>query len=152
MKTYLKIKIVSLAAEAVLIKREERRWKRGSDVRLGLAEHRRGIVRDEARSAQVAYGFLRGRDYRQVEPTSRTLPNLGRVCRLVQKYGHPHLSESQVQQIVCTWMGIDPKLMRGREAASRQPHKLENAGASPAHRNISLKGMCNRLLQPFTGP
>jgi hypothetical protein len=91
MKTYLKIKIVSLAAEARLIRREERRYRGPkwgpSPVRLGLHRHRIHEVRPEARHALLAYGFLRGRSYRQIESRAGCVPNWDRVQDLILKYG-----------------------------------------------------------------
>lgn len=87
MKTYLKIKIKSLAAEARLIKAEERKWPGTSTVRAGLQNHRIKDVRGEARSALVAYGFLRGRSYKRIERTTKTEPDWERVEALVAKYG-----------------------------------------------------------------
>lgn len=66
-KTYLKIKIMSLAAEAKIIRREEHRWPGASDIRCGLHLHRVNNVRGEARASLLAYGFLRGRSYAAVE-------------------------------------------------------------------------------------
>ena len=85
MKTYLKVKIKTLAAEAQIIRREERRWERriylgtkynskldreeprykvvrNHPVRVGLVAHRKTVVRHEARLSQLAYAYLRGRD------------------------------------------------------------------------------------------
>ena len=71
-KTYLKIKIMSLAAEARIIRREEHKWPTVGpsgvlSTRDGLRLHRVGPVRDAARHAQLAYAFLRGRPYASVE-------------------------------------------------------------------------------------
>lgn len=66
-KTYLKIKIMSLAAEARIIRREEHRWPGPSDIRNGLHLHRICDVRNEARASLLAYGYLRGRPYAAVE-------------------------------------------------------------------------------------
>lgn len=70
----LKINIKSLAAESKLIREEGQKIKEkhtGDCVAFRmLAGHRRGVVRHEARAAQLLYAFLRGRDYRQVEPNA----------------------------------------------------------------------------------
>lgn len=123
MKVYLKVKIKSLAAEAQMIRSEERKCNIGCRARVrirrqlrksnelttpertkmerqlvkpsdkamkafwGLRHHRIYDVRDEARAAHVAYGFLRGRTYAQVEGSAITSPNWDRVWRLVHKYG-----------------------------------------------------------------
>lgn len=160
MKQYLRVKIKSLAAEASIIRHEERRaktsraYRREAKRRLrlgvetgpaaipvgqkgefrtltnseaelatkqaqppsteqldlwhGLNSHRRNEVRHEARCAQLAYAFIRGRAYRQVEATRKMIavntglrgsrqlkivptnpPNYVRVAQLVTKYGAP---------------------------------------------------------------
>ncbi len=73
--TYLKIKLLSLAAKARLIRREEQRWPGEHPIRYGLHEHRILDVRREARSALLAYGFLRDRAYRTIEPKCHRAPD-----------------------------------------------------------------------------
>lgn len=85
-RAYLKVKIKSLAEEAKIIRKETKRAKRAS-IRDGLALHRKGIVRCEARHTHLAYGFLRGRDYRQMEPKAHEAPNWEKVRKMVEKYG-----------------------------------------------------------------
>jgi hypothetical protein len=100
MKTYLKIKISSLAAEASIIKREEAKWKKApfansdteSNEKLhhpifyGLKLHRLHEVRPECRHAHIAYGYLRGRAYKQIENKCYEEPQWARVAELVRKY------------------------------------------------------------------
>lgn len=68
----LKVNIKSLAAESKFIRKEQNKIKAqhtGDCVAFrSLAGHRTGAVRQEARAAQLLYAFLRGRQYRQVEP------------------------------------------------------------------------------------
>lgn len=97
MKTaYLKVKIKSLAEEARIIRRMENDLKakgphnlEARDTFWGLRNHRTNDVRNEARAAQLAYGFLRGRDYRQLESKSYSTPPLKRTTDLIRKYGRP---------------------------------------------------------------
>ncbi len=94
---YLKVKIKSLAAEARIIRQEERRAKEQGLYNLvnGLHEHRVGIVRHEAHVSLLAYGVLRGRTRLQIEgkvtaETNDTYPELvlrKRVGELLKKYG-----------------------------------------------------------------
>ena len=106
--TYVKIKIVSLAAEAQLIRNEERKiYKRfrnnpkrteGSvppDTFFGLRAHRHWDVRNEARAAQLAYAFLRGVPFAKVETlrkgeNTRSIPyNIYvRTKAIAEKYGN----------------------------------------------------------------
>jgi len=90
-RIYLKVKIKSLATEAKIIRQEERkaRERRDRTLRIGLAGHRRGIVRHEARHSLLAYGFLRGVPYDKMEAKchGNDEPEFGKVYKLVQKFG-----------------------------------------------------------------
>jgi hypothetical protein len=87
MKLYLKMKIMSLAAEARIIRTEEKKWPGEHAVRNGLHQHRIRDVRSEARHALLAYGFLRGRDYRRLERKAARAPDWERVQKLAEKFG-----------------------------------------------------------------
>ena len=84
-RIYLKVKIKSLAEEARIIRKETHRAKNIS-IKNGLAEHRKGIVRFEARHTQLAYGFLRGLAYSQMESKTHTEPTWKRMRKMVEKY------------------------------------------------------------------
>ena len=90
-KTYLKIKIMSLASESRIIRREEKKWPGTSVVYQGLHNHRVVEVRQEARASLLAYGFLRGRSYAALEKGGHncppTTPDWPKVLKLAQKYG-----------------------------------------------------------------
>lgn len=81
----LKVKVKSLATEAAIIRLEERRSK--GVLRNSLCEHRRGIVRHEGRHAQLAYGYLRGRSYEQVEPGCKKPFDVAKVKSMVERFG-----------------------------------------------------------------
>lgn len=85
-RTYLKVKIKSLAAEAKIIRTEERRARRPA-LKRGLQDHRKGIVRTEARHTHLAYGFVRGLEYHQMESTTHEAPNWEKVRKMVERYG-----------------------------------------------------------------
>jgi hypothetical protein len=85
-REYLKVKVKSLAEEARIIRKEE---ARGS-LREGLHRHRVDIVRPEARAAHLAYGLIKGRTLKRIEPTAREPRAEGlwkRVRAMVDKYG-----------------------------------------------------------------
>lgn len=89
---YLKVKIKSLAAEAAIIRREERRfrprWKSVKDeTYLRLRGHRTMDVRQEARSAQLAYALLRERRYLAIESKCYDKVPFSRIADLIEKYG-----------------------------------------------------------------
>ena len=88
-RVYLRVKIKSLAAEAQIIRTEERRaYARGrAGLRRGLEDHRKGIVRTESRHTHLAYGFIRGREYAQMESSTHETPNWEKVRKMVDRYG-----------------------------------------------------------------
>jgi hypothetical protein len=109
MKVYLKIKIMSLAAEATIIRKEERKWLGPSDARQGLHQHRIIDVRRECRIANLAYGFLRGRSYRALEAKCYEQPNWQRVAELIRKYGQPELPVDAIRKALKDWIALDVK-------------------------------------------
>lgn len=87
-RLFLKVKLKSLAAEAGIIRAEERRPDAGRGLLCReLRAHRIGVVRAEARHTLLAYGFLRGRTYRRIEATAREAPQWVKVEAMVRKYG-----------------------------------------------------------------
>ena len=96
-RVHLKVKIKSLAAEAKIIRREERlvleKIRRGWTDRVWafdtLQSHRKGVVRTEARASHLAYAFIRGKAYRTVEATVRAgnEPDWEKVTDLVWRFG-----------------------------------------------------------------
>jgi len=98
--THLKIKTKYLAAEARIIKLEERkalkrhRWKtKGKESTecyeyRELREHRHDVVRYESRHNLLAYGFLRGRSYAQMEQkcAEDNEPEFGKVEKLAKRF------------------------------------------------------------------
>ena len=85
----LKVKIKTLAAEARIIKQEEQRAKkrRKTELLQSLTEHRKGVVRQEARLSLLAYGFLRGRSLQQIESSQRPV-DWQKVQVMAQRYGN----------------------------------------------------------------
>ncbi len=109
MKTYLKIKGLTLAAEARIIKRLEKQRGQNNALRQSLHLHRTMEVRSEARSTHIALGFLRGTVYAQMERPlrpvdqghiatkglTRSAPNWKRIEQLVNKYGPRYFENPQ---------------------------------------------------------
>lgn len=108
MNTELKVKLLTLGAEARIIKQQERQWlaraRRARErFRLGklkeetlvkmesqrdkLYFHRTKDVRKEARSTNVAYGFLRGKQLHQIEHDAYSVPDWNRVEEIARKFG-----------------------------------------------------------------
>lgn len=85
-RAYLKVKIKSLAEEARIIRKETKR-ARLSSIKNGLYRHRIDVVRYEARHTHLAYGFLRGRSYEQMEQKAHVAPDWKKVRKMVEKYG-----------------------------------------------------------------
>lgn len=118
MQVYLKVKIMSLAAEARIIRHQERLWlnraraakkveHQGEHRSLfwGLRNHRIEMVRREARSALLAYGYLRGRPYRVMEATCFEAPDRIKVAELVMRFGGKGLKD-EIQAAIKAWMAV----------------------------------------------
>lgn len=85
-RLYLKVKVKSLAAEAKMIRKEEKRCRTPS-LREGLYRHRIDVVRLESRHTNLAYGFLRGIDYHRMEQKAKEAPDWTKIRKMVEKYG-----------------------------------------------------------------
>ena len=85
---FLKIKLKSLAAEARIIRRQERKTGGKHDhIRESLYLHRLHVVRRASRETHLAYGYLRGRPYRAMERNALRGPDWKSVASMVKKYG-----------------------------------------------------------------
>lgn len=74
-RRFLKIKLKHLAAEAKIIRHEEQRlrFSKRPEVQMEvfqMHQHRTHDVRNEARATGLAYGFIRGMKYRDIESRS----------------------------------------------------------------------------------
>lgn len=91
----LKVKIKSLEAEAKIIKKEEQKalsWPgfkgdNGMNWQYQmLYRHRLDVVRVESRASLIAYGFLRGREYSQIEQNPHQSPHWEKVRKMVSSH------------------------------------------------------------------
>lgn len=90
----LKVKIKSLAAEARIIRHQERRSK--GILRNELHEHRIGIVRSESRHSHLAYAILRGRP--SPERTCKSRPDFEKVSKMTKRFGtYPGFAAKDVE-------------------------------------------------------
>jgi hypothetical protein len=122
--SYLKVKIKSLAAEAAIIRMEERRTKRArafASIRqaeaervenlttelAGLHRHRVFDVRREQRAALLAYACLRQRPYALVEGSRTSAPPTPSVCQLVARFGH--VGAAAAERTVKAWLDAPPR-------------------------------------------
>ncbi len=100
MAVELKIKIKSLAEEAKIIKKEERkllaqaRRTQGQDLYAkydSLMGHRKGIVRFECRATHLAYAFIRGKKRPEANALDMRVMNnhtlMNKVAYMAAKYG-----------------------------------------------------------------
>lgn len=114
-RTELRVKIKSLAAEARIIRNEEGRFPRGQRHHTtfqSLHSHRTGIVRREARHALLAYAFMRGRQYRQLEAKTHAEPDAGLICGIIKRFAGDAMTRDQLQKLplwVKEWLEIDIK-------------------------------------------
>jgi hypothetical protein len=78
-----RVKINSLAEEARIIRKEEKRCGSRDSDRGSLRFHRTGIVRSEQRATLLAYAFMRGVPYSAVERNARPVEAkaIERICK-----------------------------------------------------------------------
>lgn len=112
MSIELKIKACSLAAEAVIIKRLEKRAKRAwqrrrtnekaRDAFWLLRHHRTEDVRDAARSTHLARAFIKGVQYSHVECFAYSKPDFEAVEKMAVRYGG--VDPRETQQKFAAWV------------------------------------------------
>jgi hypothetical protein len=98
----LKVKIKSLAAEAVIIRQEER--KNSGATRFTLHQHRVFDVRKEARCSLIAYGYLRGRPLASFEKSGSRKPDWGNAERIAKRFSLTAFNQQHFRE----WAGIEP--------------------------------------------
>jgi hypothetical protein len=81
---YARVNVKSLAAEAKVIRRETERA--GKAYKDGLAVHRRGRLREEARYAHLALAFFRHSKYRSVEEKCYSPPSEKRLHEKASRF------------------------------------------------------------------
>lgn len=135
-KVFLKLKLKSLAAESKTIRVELERYRGPkwgtSDIRLRMHNHRIKVVRYEARLTHLAYGFLRGREYEQIEPHLTYRGHAGnmtnvplhriewdRVTGMAEKYGEEDVRV--VRQKLAAWIDRANHRIDNPVFLSRQP-------------------------------
>ena len=86
--TNLKIKLKALGAESRIIRHEElkRRGKNWAMKGTQFYFHRVGQLRKTIRENHLAYGFLKGRTYRQLEQHPKTSPNWNNVLKHIERF------------------------------------------------------------------
>lgn len=117
MSVELKIKAKHLAAEAKIIKKEEkiqleRKRKNKSNAYFSIIEHRKTVLRDEARATHLARAFISNKTYETVECDTHDRHRLvheilPRVIKLVIKYKPRHLhnmNKDDIKEILRQWI------------------------------------------------
>ena len=147
-RTYLKVKLKSLAAEAKIIRQEEKKAKKYKDQELlsGLEWHRKDTVRSAARHTLLAYAFIRGVSYKKVEAKCEKAPDLKRIMAMVQKYGafHHSIAHFNPDKDVNTWRSSTKKAYEEEKA-----RLSEWLGISPPQEKevpVEKKGLVSRIF------
>jgi hypothetical protein len=136
-RVYLKVKVKSLAAEALIIRKEEKKNTKVdpelgcNPIRMGLKDHRKGVVRWEARHALLAYGFIRGRAYRQIEPSGSGSFDVDKVWRMIEKYSEKNADQKELFNI---WKELGKS--EGSQVVKAEGCNPSNAGSNPASRSM----------------
>jgi hypothetical protein len=114
----------------------------------GIHLHRVNMIRKEARCALLAYGFLKGRSYREMENFSWYQPNWERVKKLALRYAEesdealltPEYKET-FQQVVAQqfaeWQDAALEGVQPRWAESVQPGSMRNSGGNQNFNSVT---------------
>lgn len=101
----LRVKIKSLGSESRIIRQEEihvskeYRRKRNPELsrdREELYLHKRDVVRPELRASYLAYAFLRGRGYAQVERKANSEPDIKKIVSNVNRFSTIKVDEGSI--------------------------------------------------------
>ena len=126
MRSHLKVKVVSLSSEMTYIRRQEEKWKERARIARKkvnnatyaemnfwtLREHRTEL-KVHARTAHLAYGFMKGVAYREMEaychgwrPGCRTSePDWTRIAETVERFARgEHDSTQAIMQRFAEWL------------------------------------------------
>jgi len=82
---HLRVRIKELASEAKHIRHEAaqcsgmEKWE--------LNHHRTSVVRPAARQYLLAYGYLRGTPYREIERSVKRPPNWTKIANIIDRFG-----------------------------------------------------------------
>ena len=82
---YLRIKIKSLVAEAQIIRQEAK--KTSGNVKWGLNDHRKMVVRHHIRHNLLAYCIIKGTPYSAIEKKCEILPDFKKIVVIARKFG-----------------------------------------------------------------
>lgn len=126
----LKIKRLTLAAEARLIRTEEKRAKAKLKIELldSLHCHRDGVVRRAARAAHLAHAFLTGRAYATVETRTKDRPWEADIAENLRRFGGREfmaMEKKALNKLVGAWLD-------GGAPVSSEASNPSLAGATPA--------------------
>lgn len=80
----LKVKVLSLAAELKIIRKEMKNQKYEISI---LGRHLRNVVKPACREANIAYALVKGKLYSQIETKPKTEPNWKRIAVMLMKFG-----------------------------------------------------------------
>jgi len=86
-KVHLKCKILTLCAESRIIRHQEEKCRNNLYAHVTLNKHRKVVLRKEARNILLAYGFLNGKEYSQLETRANFEPDWSSIRRYVKKFG-----------------------------------------------------------------
>ena len=104
---YLRVKGKSLADEARIIRKEEDRERRKPvesrhpGLLEGLTDHRRSVVRREARATHLAVAFIKDIPYKKVKPYSANRDiGIERIASMVRTYGGYGYASKPVSEVI----------------------------------------------------
>jgi len=151
MRSHLQIKVFSLTAEMTYIRRQEEKWKsrarrareKGRDDSYAFKNFwsqrgHRGDLKLEARTAHLAYGFLRGQSYSAMERIcygplkgyGSTEPNWDAVSTTVERFTKDDTDPQGTMQRFSEWLTDAKVWYEGNEKRIKEMVAAQVAAAT----------------------
>jgi hypothetical protein len=136
MKSHLKVKVVSMSMEMTYIRRQEGKWKSRARYARQKQKHdsilyaernfwshhwHRHELKTEARSAHLAYGYMKGRSYSQMENVcygplkgyGSSEPNWEAIEAMVERFTMDETHPQTWMQVFAEWLDEAKKWYEG---------------------------------------
>jgi hypothetical protein len=127
---HLQIKIQNMSDESRLIRKQEKKLQQQArqhqergyhddakecrDALQGLAEHRKNTysascLRTYTRINLLAYAFLRGKSFKDVEPNAKTLPTIyaKNILKVVKNFSSYRENKDITEETIKDWLRLD---------------------------------------------
>lgn len=166
MRSHLQVKVFSLTAEMTYIRKQEERWKtrarkareKGRHQFVEYAEsnfwsqrYHRTALKGQARTAHLAYGFMRKQPYQAMEPIcygplkgfGSSEPNWSAIEATVERFSKDELDPQGIMQRYAEWLAdakiwYEGNVKRIKQFAAERPARVAQLREATAARKAAV--------------